>query len=245
MATKDSPRKGTAAPKKPGRIAQIRQVFTASREADPNIGWWMLLAFLGVLVLAAAVGVLTGTLVYAMLVGLPVAVLAATLVMSRRAERAAYQRIEGQPGAAVAALSSLRRGWFVEQQPVAAEAARAGDLSSAAMVFRVIGRPGVVLVAEGPPARAQKLLAAERRRVERVAPGVPVTLLRVGDGDGENEVAIRKLNKKVQRMKPVLTKDEVSAVNKRLRALGTLRAPVPQGIDPTRARVDRRAMRGR
>ena len=30
----------------------------------------------------------------------------------------------------------------VEQQPVAAEAARAGDMSSTAMVFRATGRPG-------------------------------------------------------------------------------------------------------
>ena len=46
-------------------------------------------------------------------------------------------------------------------------------------------------------------------------------------------------------MKPVLTKDEASAVNKRLKALGGIRPPVPKGVDPTRARIDRKAMRGR
>ena len=42
MARKDSAPSDT--PKKPGRFAQIRQVFTASRAVDPMIGWWMPLA---------------------------------------------------------------------------------------------------------------------------------------------------------------------------------------------------------
>ena len=177
--------------------------------------------------------------------GVPLAFLAATIVLSRRAERAAYRQIEGQPGAVGAALKSIRRGWYIQEEPVAADAQRATDLSSAALVFRALGRPGIVLIAEGPAGRAQKLLAAERRKVERVAPGVPVTLLRISDGSGDDEVSIRKLASRVQRLKPVLTKDEVAVVNKRLRSIGGVRPPLPKGIDPTKARVDRKAMRGR
>ena len=243
MAKDPAPKDAT--PKKPGRVAQVRQVFTAARAVDPQIGWWMALAFLGVLLVAVVIGVLTHFLVFAMIIGIAFAALAATIVLSRRAERAAYRQIEGQPGAVGATLSSLRRGWFFDQQPVAADAARANDMASAAMVYRAVGRPGIVLIGEGPPARAQKLLAAERKRVERVAPGVPVLLLRIGDGDGEGEVGIRKLTTRVQRLKPVLTKDEVSVVNKRLKALGGMRTPVPKGVDPTKARMDRRSMRGR
>ena len=33
--------------KKPGRIAQLRTVLEQSRQLDPKIGWWMLLAFVG------------------------------------------------------------------------------------------------------------------------------------------------------------------------------------------------------
>ena len=235
-------------PKSPGRLAQVRSVFLAAKEVDPQIGWWMALAALGVLVLAAVVGLLLGGgffLVYALVIGIPLAFLAATIVLSRRAERAAYQRIEGQPGAVGAALKSIRRGWYIQEEPVAADAQRATDLSSAALVYRALGRPGIVLIAEGPSGRAQKLLAAERRKVERVASGVPVTLLRIGDGTGDDEVTIRKLASRVQRMKPVLTQDEVAVVNKRLRSIGGVRPPLPKGIDPTKARVDRKAMRGR
>ncbi len=231
--------------KSPGRLAQVKSVFLAAKAVDPQIGWWMALAALGVLVVAAVVGVIFNALLYALIIGVPLAFLAATLVLSRRAERAAYKQIEGQPGAVGAALKSIRRGWYIEEQPVAADAQRATDLSSAALVYRAVGRPGIVLIGEGPTGRAQKLLVAERRKVERVAAGVPVTLLRIGDGDNDDEVAIRKLASRVQRMKPILTQDEVAVVNKRLRSIGGVRPPLPKGVDPTKARVDRKAMRGR
>ena len=188
----------------------------------------------------------SGHWVYFLVLGIPLATLAASVVLSIRAKRAAYKSIEGQPGAAGAALSSLRKGWFFEQQPIAAEAARAGDMSSTAMVFRATGRPGVVLVVEGPAARATKLAETERKKISRIAgPSVPVTVVRVGEGGGKDEVSVRKVASKIQRMKPVLTKEEVAAVNKRLKALGGLRPPLPAGVDPNRVRMDRKAMRGR
>jgi hypothetical protein len=244
MARKKS-RKSTG-PKKIGRFGQFRQVFTAARGVDPLIGWWMALAALVVLVVMIAIGVLVKNWVYFLVIGIPASAVAASLVLSVRAKRAAYKSIQGKPGAAGAALSSLRRGWYFEQQPVAADGGRAGDMSSSAMVFRATGRPGVVLVAEGPAARATKLAEAERKKISRIAgTSVPVTVIRVGEGGGENEVSVRKVAGKLQRMKPVLTKEEVSAVNKRLKAMGGLRPPLPAGVDPNRVRMDRKAMRGR
>lgn len=228
------------------RFARFRQVgvaFGQARALDPAVVWWMLGTFAAVLVLLLVVGLLVHHAVSAVLLGLPLAVLAAGVVMVRRTERAAYGRLEGQVGAGGAALGALRRGWFHDQQPVAMEATRPGDVTAAAMVFRAVGRPGVVLVLEGPLARAQRLGEKERKRIARVVPNVPVTLLRLGSG--EDEVPVRKLVGKLGRMRPVLTKDEVIAVNKRLRALGGMQSPVPKGIDPTRVRADRKGMRGR
>lgn len=233
-------------PKKPGRLAQVRQVFTAARKADPTIPWWMLLAFLAVLAVGVGIGVLVGHWKYALFLSIPMALLAATLVLSRKAEAAAYRSLEGQPGAAGAALGALRRGWFYDQAPVAVDGARGTrpeDMVGAAFVYRALGRPGIVLIGEGPDARRTKLLTQERKKVERVAPGVPVTAYVVGDAEGQ--VQVRKLGRRLTRMKPVLTKEEVSAVNKRLKSLGGLKPPIPQGMDPMRARVDRKAMRGR
>ena len=246
MARKDSEK--PKAPKKPRfkQIRQIREVFTAARSVDPMIGWWMALAGLGTLAVMGIIGLLVHAPVYFLILGVPLAALTASFVLSFRAKRAAFKSIEGKPGAAGAALSSLRKGWYFEQQPVAAESARAGDMASTAMVFRATGRPGVILVAEGPVARATKLAEAERRKISRIAgSSVPVTVLRIGEGGGKDEVSVRKVANKLQRMKPVLTKEEVAAVNKRLKAMGGMRPPLPAGVDPNRVRMDRKAMRGR
>jgi hypothetical protein len=240
---KDGDSTSTPQEKKQGRLSQIRDVYRVSRQADPLIGWYMLLSFLVVFGVLLVIGFLVQLPWILGAFGFLFGILAATIVMSRRAERAAYSQIEGQTGAAGAALTSIRRGWYTDREPVAADVARAGDISSAAMVYRALGRPGVVLVGEGPTSRVQKLLAAERKRVERVAPGVPVITLRVGSG--EDEVPLPKLASKVQRLKPQITKDEMAMVNKRLKALGGLRAPLPPGVDPMRARMDRKALRGK
>ena len=235
----------TTAPKekKTGRLAQIWQVFKITRQQDPLVGWYMLLAFLVTFGVIFVVGLLLDLGWIFAIFGVMTGILIATIVMSRRAERAAYRQIEGQTGAAGAALTSIRRGWYTDREPVAADVNRPGDFTSAAVVYRALGRAGVVLVGEGPTGRVQKLLGAEKKRVERVAPGVPVTLMRVGNG--EDEVPISKLASKVQRLRPAITKDEMSVVNKRLKALGGMKAPLPKGIDPTRARMDRKALRGK
>ena len=246
MTRKESEK--TKAPKKPrfGQFRQIRDVFTAAHSVDPAIGWWMALAGLGALAVMGIIGLLVSMPVYFLILGVPLGALAASMVLSIRAKGAAYKSIEGKPGAAGAALSSLRKGWYFEQQPVAAESARAGDMASTAMVFRATGRPGVVLVAEGPTVRATKLAEAERKKISRIAgASVPVTVLRIGEGGGKDEVSIRKVANKLQRMKPVLTKAEVAAVNKRLKAMGGMRPPLPAGVDPNRVRMDRKALRGR
>ena len=124
-------------------------------------------------------------------------VLAATIIMSRRAERAAYSQIEGQAGAAGAALTSIRRGWYTDREPVAADVARPGDSTRDAMVYRALRPARRRPRRRGPDARVQKLLAEREEAVERVAPGVPVTTMRVGPG--EDEVPLPKLARKVQR----------------------------------------------
>ncbi|WP_432513413.1 DUF4191 domain-containing protein [Kineococcus sp. SYSU DK001] len=233
----------TAAPKPKkqrwARTRQLKQVYDMTVRVDPATRWWLLLAFGGPIVLGLLLGLLVDHPIYFTILGLLLGVLAAMFVLGRRAERAAYVNLEGQKGAAGAALSSIRRGWTIEQEPVAAEA-RSQD-----MVFRAVGRGGIVLVGDGPPTRVRRLLEAEKRKVARVVPNVPVHLFTVGDGGSEGEVPLRKLASRVQRLKPQLTKQEVAAVQKRLRALGGIRPPVPKGIDPMNARPDRRAMRGR
>lgn len=229
------------------RPKQIWRIYQVARKSDPAITWWMLGAALLAVVVMVAIGFAIGHPLYFGILSVPLALLAASLVLGRRAEKAAYKSISGKPGASGAALSGLRRGWYYDKEPVAAEAPRVRntrDVASAAMVFRAVGRPGVILVAEGPRGPAIRLAESERKKVARVAGStVPVTVMRVGEG--EDTVAVDKLSKRISKMKPILTAAEASAVNKRLRALGGFKPPVPGGMDPTRARVDRRQTRGR
>jgi Domain of unknown function (DUF4191) len=224
--------------KKQGRIAQLRMVFSMTRSADPAVVWWMLLALLGTLLLGVALGFAFGHPIYFTVLFVPMAVLLAMIVLARRAERAAFAQIAGRPGAVGAALQNLRRGWNVEQEPVAIDA-RTQD-----MVFRAVGRPGILLVTEGPLPRVTKLVDQQTKHIKRVlGEGVPVITLYAGDGEGQ--VPLRKLARTLTRRRPVLTKTQVSEVSKRLKALGGVRVPVPKGIDPGRIRPDRKSMRGR
>lgn len=222
---------------------QIHQVYTTVRTVDPKIGWWMLLAFAVTLLVILGIGTALGHWLYALIMGVPFAFLAAMVVLSRRGERAAYRAMESQTGGTAGALRALRRGWYYDEEPVAADVARPGEMTNAAMVFRALGRPGVVLLAEGPEGRARKLLEKERKKVARVAPGVPVHTLQVGTGEGQTRVS--KVSRTMRKLKPVLTKDEMSVVNKRLKSLPGIRQGLPAGIDPTKARMDRKALRGR
>lgn len=228
--------KADKANKKPGRMKQMRDVFKMTRRHDPNVVWLMLLAFLGIVAVGLVIGLLINNWITALIVALPLGLLAAMFILSRRAEKAAFAQLEGQPGAAGAALSTLRRGWITEEQPAAV------DPRSKDAVFRAIGRPGVVLVSEGPPHRVKRLIDGERKRLSRILPNVSIHVIQTGDGEGQ--VPLSKVSRRIQKMKKELTKQEVQQVNKRISSLGN-KLPIPKGIDPFKARPDRKAARGR
>ena len=85
------------------------------------------------------------------------------IVFGRRAERAAFGQMEGQPGAAAAVLENVGRGWTVTP---AVAMNRSQDV-----VHRAVGKPGIVLVAEGNPNRLR--VAAGLREEEDGAGRLP------------------------------------------------------------------------
>ncbi|XAS69003.1 DUF4191 domain-containing protein [Micrococcaceae bacterium Sec5.7] len=236
-AANDAPKRGLfsrkpkeAKVKKPSRLKQIAEVFQMTRRHDPMVPWLMVLSFLGVVAVSFLVGFLLENWVTGLIIGLPLGLLAATLILSRRAEKAAFAQIENQPGASGAALGTLKRGWITEDQPVSVNP-RTQDA-----VFRAIGRPGVVLVSEGPTHRVKPLVDAERKRLSRILPNVTVHVIESGRGEGQ--VPISQVAKKMSKLHKELTKIEVSAVSKRISSLGN-RLPIPKGIDPYKARPQR------
>ena len=224
--------------KEPGRLKQMYQVFNMTRRYDSNAIWWMALAFLAPILVGIIAGILlSGSdnvfgFVLWIIAGVLGGVLLFLIVLGRRAEKAAYSQIEGQPGAVGAVLkSSLRRGWTASEMPIAVSP------KTQDAVYRAVGNGGVVLIGEGPKSRTQKMLDDERRRVTRILPNVAVNFLHVGpDADS---VPLHKLARRMARFKRALNKAEVYAVSNRLSALGKNQLPIPKGIDPMKARSPR------
>jgi hypothetical protein len=225
-----------------GRIRQMRQAYKITKRSDKNIGLILLLWFVlvgGVFAVAALLifdrgwfGITTSVL-FGLLSGL----LAVLIVFGRRAERAAYAQVEGQPGAAAAGLQMLRRGWDVK--PAVA------FTKNQDVVHRVVGRPGIILVGEGNPGRIRGLLGAERKKHLRIGgEEIPVHEIVVGNGDGE--VKLTKLNKHIQKMKKNIKPADQTAVMYKLKALDAMRpaAPMPRGPMPTSMKGARKAMKG-
>lgn len=215
----------------------VWEVFQMVRTAQPSITWVMLALLLGPLAVGVGLGLALGHPFYGGFLGFMIGILAATIVLGRRAEAVAYGRLEGHPGAVSSALGTIRRGWIIEDEPVAVDP-RHQDL-----VFRAIGRPGVVLVSEGPSHRVKRLLDGERKRIQRIVPNVPVTYIECGRGEGQ--VPLPKIAKTVQKQKRKITTVQVAEVGKRLQAIKARPLPIPAGVDPMRMRPDRKGMRGR
>jgi len=224
-------------PKEPGRLKQMYDVFTMTRRYDSNATWWFLLAFLGpVLVGLVLAFVLSSDQIFGFVLYIIAGVLGGVLlfliVLGRRAEKAAYSQIAGQPGAVGAVLkSSLRRGWTASEMPVSVSP------KTQDAIYRAVGRGGVALIGEGPRSRTQRMLEDERRVVTRILPNVPVTFLYVGP-DAES-VPLFKLAGKLRGIKPALRKQEILAVSNRLNSLGKNGLPIPKGVDPYKARAQR------
>jgi hypothetical protein len=221
MARKD--RKGS------GRAAQIIAAYRLTKQADPRIGWILLGVGLAVFVVVFGIGWLLDMTWFIGILAVLLAVLAMLIVFGRRAERAAFAQVEGQPGAAAAVLNSLRRGWTVTP---AVAVTKNQDV-----VHRAIGRPGVVLVGEGAPSRVANLLAAEKRRMSRFVGEAPIYDVVVGDGD--NQVPLRKLHRHVMKLPRNLKPAQVTELNNRLRALGAMNLPVPKGPMPKNVKMPR------
>ncbi len=238
-------RKSKETPTDPSEMSRRQQIvatYKMTKQTDKRIGLWMLGSFLLFGGLGFAIFYFLpgdGVIGWVMSVigGLLLGFLGMMIVFSRRAQRTAYARMSGQPGAAASALTMLKRGWksdpviaFTKQQDV---------------VHRVVGPPGIVLVGEGNPHRVRQLMLSERRKHERVAAETPIHEVLVGEGEGQVPLAklVRHVTKLGRQVKPA----ELTDVLNRLKALDANRSaiPMPKGPVPTSMKGMRGNMRGR
>lgn len=223
--------------KQPGRFKQLWRAYKMTAKADPSSIWIALgiglaagIAIFGIGLFSAqgnpwliALWAVSSTLT---------AVLLGMVIMSRKAESAAYAQIEGQSGAVGAVIqSSLRGSWTGAAQPVQVNA-RTRDA-----VYRVIGKTGVNLIGEGDSTKLKKLFDDETRKVHRAVPNVHIKKIVVGTNP--DQVRLHKMMKSVKAGKKQLSRGEIRIVAKRLEALGNS-MPIPKGIDPMNFRPSRK-----
>ncbi|HEX4018362.1 MAG TPA: DUF4191 domain-containing protein [Frankiaceae bacterium] len=209
---------------KQGRLKQMRLVFKLTRERDPKLVLWTAVAFLVPLAIGVALGFVLKPLWLWIPAGVIFGVLLALNVFGRRAQRSAFTEMEGQPGAGISVVQRMRGDWRVTT-PVAVN--RNQDL-----VSRVVSRAGIIVIAEGRGRGARDLLAAEMRRVRKVAGDAPVIDIIVGNGEGE--IPLAKLQNTLMRKRRVLRRGEMDELYRRLAAMGAMNLPIPKGPMPTR-----------
>ncbi|WP_116026871.1 DUF4191 domain-containing protein [Thermomonospora umbrina] len=212
--------------KRSGRLQQIRMIVGVLRQADPKALPIVIGAALGTLALFVAAGLVFGPPWLFIPLGVLFAALVGMIVFGQMAQRAQYKMIAGQPGAAAAVLKSMRGNWTVTE-------AVAGN-RSLDMVHRVVGRPGVILVSEGPAGRVGPLLGAEKKRISRAAQQVPIYDLQVGEDEGQ--IPVGKLQRHLMKLPRNLNKAQVMELNDRLRALPQ-KMQMPKGPMPRNVRM--------
>ena len=215
-------RKKSKEPKiKTPRFKTIRDAYAVTKSVKPWIGVVLIVTFLIVLAIGITLGFIFDHPIYGGFVTIPVAVLAAMFLFTRVAGSAAYANIEGQMGAGASVLMAIRKGWTTTP---AVAVNRQQD-----MVHRSVGRAGIVLTGEGGFA-VRQMIQDEKKKAERFAPGVPITEIIVGDGDGQ--ISIRKLQKHVTKLPKKLSAHQMREVRARLKAVGGLSMPIPKGPMP-------------
>ncbi|MBW4720573.1 DUF4191 domain-containing protein [Saccharothrix obliqua] len=234
-AAKEAAKARRAAAK--ARRGQIFEAFKVQRREDKALVPLMLLCLVGAAAVAFLLGLIWDVHWVLLPLGIAVGALLAVIVFGRRVQRNVYAKAEGQPGAAGWALDNLRGKWRLTQ---AVAGTTNGD-----MVHRVIGRPGVVLVAEGAPHRVKSLLAQEKKRVARVVGETPIYDVIVGNDEGQ--VTLRKLQSHLMKLPRNISTAQVDTLDGRLAALASRGAAMPKGPLPQGAKMRniQRAMRRR
>ncbi|MBD3688662.1 DUF4191 domain-containing protein [Nanchangia anserum] len=218
----------------------LQDAFRVTKRTYPWVGWVLALIPLVLVVLAIVVCLATSSPLLATIGWVVVALTAGafidTILLTRLLTQAMYRQIDGTQGAVQWVLSQIKRGWSIESEPVAMN--RKQDL-----VWRLVGRPGIVLISEAPAQRAASLLGEEERKCRRVAQSVPVHTIQVGHGEGQ--VALKDLMRTLRKLPKSIAKDDVPLVAKRLESLRMRTQSIPRSVDPSRAKINRRMFRGR
>lgn len=216
------------------RLKQIGMVFKFTAKQDK---WFMPLVAAAVLLPLALTVVAFFLTPWGWLViplGIMITLLAVLIVLNLRSNAAMMNSMEGQPGAAVHLISQMRGDWRVNvEKPLSAT-------TQMDVVHLVLGKPGVILIAEGNPQRVRQMLGEQKRRLGKVIGDAPLYDYIIGNEEGQ--LSIRKLRMTLLRLPRNLSGKEVNQLDRALTAL-TARPTLPKGQLPKDMRPPKGAMR--
>ncbi|HEX3206187.1 MAG TPA: DUF4191 domain-containing protein, partial [Propionibacteriaceae bacterium] len=193
-------KKASNDPKDMGRIRQIIRAYQVTHEYDRALPYLLIGAFVLPIAIGVVVGLLWGYAFNVILLGVMIGLLAAMFTLVRRAKAATYKRYSGKPGSAEVALQMLPKKW-ISTPAIAANRNRD-------VIHRTLGPGGLVLIGEGEPGRVRQLLASEVKKHERVAYGVTVTTVIMGNKDGQ--VPLDKLADHIRKLPKVLQAHQIT-----------------------------------
>lgn len=204
--------------------SQVWQAFNIQRKQDKALIPIMLAAFLGTGLVFFLIGLLWGGQWFMLVLGLLVGATVAMWLFSRRLQNSVYDRASDQRGAAGWALENLRSNFAVAWRTKTNVAMN----THMDVVHRVAGVSGFVLVGEGEPHRLKPLMAQQKKRLNRLAPGVPVDEIFVGEGEGQ--VPLKKLQTTLTKLPRRYKKNEVYQIAARVEAMDAVAERQAQGL---------------
>ncbi|HKD96015.1 MAG TPA: DUF4191 domain-containing protein [Micromonosporaceae bacterium] len=209
----------------PGKLKQFGLVIAYAARRDRK--------FVPLAIVVALVPLLIAGLLFAFGAGwlwIPLGVLLAFLgfmiLLNNRANKAMLSDMEGQPGAGAQLVENMPRGGWRVTPAIA-------STTQMDVVSLVLGRPGVILLGEGNPARVRTLLGQEKRRLSKVIGTATMHDIIIGRGEGE--VPLDKLRMTLMRLPRTVSPKDVNALAVRLKAL-TARPAMPKGAIPKNMR---------
>ncbi|MDL9937345.1 DUF4191 domain-containing protein [Gordonia sp. ABSL1-1] len=211
------------------RRQQFWQAFQMQRKEDKRLIPYLVGTFVLVVAVFVGLGAVFGSYWLFVPLGIVLGLLAAFILFGRRVQRTVYTKAEGQPGAAGWALSNMRGQWRVAQA--------VSGTSHLDAIHRVIGRPGVILVAEGSPSRVKSLLAQEKKKAARVVGDTPIYEIIVGND--ADQVPLSKLERHINKLPKNINAKRMDTLEGRLSALGGKSSGVgmPKGPIPGNAKM--------
>ena len=224
---------------------QFMQAFNMQRKRDKMLIPLMIASVLVPALLLFLLGLIWNIQWFLLPVGVAIGIVVAMWLFTSRLKNSMYDEIGDQPGAGAWTLEQLADrkvpGMFWSY-----EAAIASNQHMDS-VHRLVGNPGVILVAEGDLGRTKQMMGQTKQRMSRIVGKAPIYEFFVGEGEGQ--VPAKHLQREITKLPRNMNKDEAIALAGRIESMDQLRrrAGLPGGPLPKNpqnmAGMNRRARR--